>query len=154
MFKWILLLALCRAENQLVLQLFVDKRCSPIAELRACEGPDVTWPLYIYNYLVVLIAQIPLTLLPIIHCSWQVVLTISSVQTELMNVSLCWLSSFGVSMCGSPHESLTYEFDPDFTAVSSMSCSSYSDVLWDRKQVTVQQLFCGVLLSGCIQNSM
>ena len=41
MLRWILLLALCRRENQspwyLVLQLFNDKRCLPIA----CECPDV-----------------------------------------------------------------------------------------------------------------
>ena len=45
MLRWILLLALCRPENQsswyLVLQLFIDKRCSPIAESIACECPVV-----------------------------------------------------------------------------------------------------------------
>ena len=45
MLRWSLLLALCRTENKssfyLVLQLFMDKRCSPVAESIACECPDV-----------------------------------------------------------------------------------------------------------------
>ena len=46
-------------------------------------------------------AWIPLTSsssIPIDHCSWQVLLTVTSVCTELMNVSFCWSATTGKFM--------------------------------------------------------
>ena len=67
--------------------------------------------------------------IPIGHCSSKAVQTASSVRTELMNISSCWSVNTGVSMCRSPWMNVTYEFIITSTAVPSMSCSSYLEVL-------------------------
>ena len=61
------------------------------------------------------------------HHSLSVLQTVSSVCTELMKVSFCYLSHTGVSMCRSPKENTSYEFVLISPPVLSMSCSSYLD---------------------------
>ena len=46
------------------------------------------------------------------------------------------------------------EFVLKSPAMPILCYSCYSDSLWDGRQVTIQQLFCGVLLLGFVQNSM
>ena len=74
-----------------------------------------------------LISCNPLTLslslfVQIIHNSWQVLWTASSVCTELTWVSPCWLANIGMSMCRSPWENMAYEF---ILTSSAMPCISY-----------------------------
>ena len=68
---------------------------------------------------VMLKAQIPLIpSLTISNCSCQVLSTTFSVQTELMNVSFCWLSNIS--------ESITYEF-----ILTSPSCLAHiTRIVW------------------------
>ena len=59
-----------------------------------------------------------------------------------------------ISMSGSLRENIACEFTSDSLAVPSMSCLSCLDGLWDGRQVAVQLLFCRMLLSRFVQNSM
>ena len=68
------------------------------------------------------------SLLPTItisHCSWKVLLTASSICTELMNECFYWSPNSGVSMCWSSWENVTYDFILTF---SNMSFLYYLDV--------------------------
>ena len=78
---------------------------------------------------------------PINHRSWQVLYTVSSVRTELMHVSFCWLINISVSICRSPLKNLAYKFIPATTTVHRVVFSSYSYGLWDEWQVAVQPGF-------------
>ena len=66
---------------------------------------------------------------PIIHHSWQIFYTAYIVQTELIDVSLCWSANTGMSMCNSPSENVAYRFIFTSPAVPSMSGSSYFEWL-------------------------
>ena len=56
-------------------------------------------------------------------------------------------------MCRNPKENVTYEFVLASPALLCMSCSSYLNGLWDRRQVAIQLLFCGELLLRFVQDS-
>ena len=47
------------------------------------------------------------------------------------------------SVCRSSSDNFAYEFIFASPAVLCMSCLSHLNGLWDRRQVSVQQLFCG-----------
>ena len=53
-----------------------------------------------------------------------------SLCTQLMYVSPCWSANTSVSMCRSPYENVTCQFDLISPIVPSISCSSYLDCLW------------------------
>ena len=57
---------------------------------------------------------------PIVHCSWQVLYTESSVCTELMIITFCWSVNTGVSMCRSSLENTAHKFVPASPAVASL----------------------------------
>ena len=62
------------------------------------------------------------------------------VSAELMNVSLCWSASTGVSICSSPHENVAYVFVLSSQSVRSKFHSSFFDSLWDGRKVAQQLL--------------
>ena len=69
----------------------------------------------------------------IINRSQQVFQTTSSVCTELLSVSFCWLANTGSSMWKDPQENVIYDFVLASPAVSRMTCSSYLDGFRDRQ---------------------
>ena len=71
--------------------------------------------LYVYIYLYISV--------PILHLFWQVA---SCVNTELMQVNLCWSANTDVSICNSPLENVAYEFVLiSLTVLTSISCTFY-----------------------------
>ena len=87
--------------------------------------------------------------IPILHCSWQVLQTASSVRTELLYVSLRWSANTGATRGSSPEEKGGLWVYPS-SVVPRISCSNYLDSLWDGRQLVILWLFCGVLLPGFV----
>ena len=71
-----------------------------------------------------------------------------------MNITFCRSANTGVSMRMSPQNNVTYESVSISSAVPNMSFWSYFNNLCDGSSAAVELLFCGMLLSGCVQNNM
>ena len=66
----------------------------------------------------------------------------------------CWLADTGMSRCGSQHENVFHEFVLTSLVMASMCCLSNKDGWGERRKVAIELLFCRMLLSRLIQNSM
>ena len=88
-----------------------------------------------------LLVQLMLRFIPISHCTLLVLSTASNVHTELMNVSFGGTTNIYVFMCRSPSGEVTHQIVLISPVGRGMSCSSYSDGLWDGSLESIQLLF-------------
>ena len=89
-------------------------------------------------------------LLPIVHCSWQVLRATPRISTELLYVDSSWSPCFCSAMWEGPLEN-TYELVPAYPAVSCMSGSS-NLVFVIGGRWPYRCCFVGVWPPGLVQN--
>ena len=74
----------------------------------------------------------------------------SSVHTELINVSFCWLVNISVSKCRRPYEDINYEFILTSSVMSSMSWIDYEMVSkWPNNSCFVRYYYQGLIRTAC-----
>ena len=71
----------------------------------------------------------------------------------LHRAGLCWLVNIGTSICRGPIENVAFDFLLTTPALLQISSSSYLKDLWYKRQVAIQQQFCGVLFSGFVRGN-